>query len=90
MAEKLIEEMSAPWKPNEYHDTYREDLMRRIDEKVRKHQTHVLTAKEKAPKEGRKSAEVIDLMAVLKKSLESRAGTKHAAAPASGSRRRRS
>jgi DNA end-binding protein Ku len=92
MAEKLLEEMSAPWKPEEYHDTYREDLMRRIDEKVRKRQTHVLTTKEKAPKEGRQSAQVIDLMAVLKKSLESRsAGATSAAAPrASNARRRRS
>jgi DNA end-binding protein Ku len=92
MAEKLLEEMSAPWKPGEYHDTYREDLMRRIQDKVRKRQIHVLTPKEKTPKEGQKSAEVIDLMAVLKKSLESRsAGAKRAAAPRSaGSRRRRS
>jgi DNA end-binding protein Ku len=74
MAEKLIEEMSAPWKPDEYHDTYREDLMRRIKEKVRKRQTHILTPKEKTPKAGEKSAQVIDLMAVLKKSLESRRG----------------
>ena len=92
MAEKLLEEMSAPWKPGEYHDTYREDLMRRIQDKVPKRQIHVLTPKEKTPKEGQKSAEVIDLMAVLKKSLESRsAGAKRAAAPRSaGSRRRRS
>jgi len=88
IAEKLLEQMSAPWKPEDYHDTYREDLMRRIEEKIRKRQTHVLTPKDKAPKEGRKSAEVIDLMAVLKKSLESRnAGAKSAAAPR---RRRRS
>jgi DNA end-binding protein Ku len=88
MAEKLLEQMSAPWKPEDYHDTYREDLMRRIEEKVRKRQTHVLTPKEKAPKEGRKNAEVIDLMAVLKKSLESRnSGAKSAEAP---KRRRRS
>ena len=92
MAEKLLEEMSAPWKPDEYHDSYREDLMQRIEEKVRKRQIHLLTPKEKAPKTGQKSAQVIDLMAVLKKSLESRgAGAKKAGAtPASGSRRRRS
>src|ERR1700729_2219766 len=41
MAEKLLEEMSAPWKPGEYHDTYREDLMRRIQDKVPKRQIHV-------------------------------------------------
>jgi len=83
--------MSAPWQPKEYHDTYREDLMRRIEEKVRKRQTHVLTPKEKTPKEGRQSAQVIDLMAVLKKSLESRgAGAKSASAqrPSAGRRKR--
>ncbi len=90
LAEKLLDEMTGPFKPEEYHDTYREDLMRRIKEKVRKHQTHVLTPKEKAPHEDRKSAQVIDLMAVLKKSLESRsAGPKRAAAPSSGTSRRR-
>jgi DNA end-binding protein Ku len=91
MAEKLLEEMSAPWKPDEYHDSYREDLMRQIKEKIRKRQTHVLTPKEAVPKEGRQSAQVIDLMAVLKKSLESRgAGAKKATTsrPASARRRR--
>ena len=92
MAEKLLEEMSAPWEPKEYHDSYREDLMRRIQEKVRKRQTHVLTPKEKAPKEGRQSAQVIDLMAVLKKSLESRGGGAKRASThrSSGARRKRS
>jgi DNA end-binding protein Ku len=92
MAEKLLEEMSAPWKPEEYHDSYREDLMRRIQEKVRKRQTHLLTPKEKTPKEGRQSAQVIDLMAVLRKSLESRAsGGQQVSAPrATSGRRRRS
>jgi DNA end-binding protein Ku len=91
MAEKLLEEMSAPWNPQDYHDSYREDLMRRIKEKVRKRQIHVLTPKEKAPKEGRASAQVIDLMAVLKKSLETRgADPKRATSRqhASGRRRR--
>ena len=74
MAARLVEEMTAPWKPERYHDTYREDLMKRINEKIRRKQTHVLTPREKAPKEERQSAQVIDLMSVLKKSLESRGG----------------
>jgi DNA end-binding protein Ku len=92
MAEKLLAEMSAPWKPEEYHDSYREDLMRRIQEKVRKRQTHLLTPKEKTPKEGRQSAQVIDLMAVLRKSLESHgSGGQRVSAPrATSGRRRRS
>jgi DNA end-binding protein Ku len=69
MAEKLIEEMTEPWKPQQYHDTYREDLMKRIKEKVRNKETHTLTEAGEAEKP-RKTAEIIDLMAVLKQSLE--------------------
>jgi DNA end-binding protein Ku len=69
MAEKLIEEMSGAWQPEKYNDTYREDLMERINEKVRNKETHTLTEASKSGK-AQKSAEVIDLMAVLKQSLE--------------------
>lgn len=69
MAQKLIEGMTGPWEPQKYHDTYREDLMKRINEKVRNQETHTLTAAEKDSKP-RKSAQIIDLMAVLKQSLE--------------------
>jgi DNA end-binding protein Ku len=69
MAERLIEEMVGPWKPEAFEDTYRHDLMKRIEEKVRKHQTHTLTPASKE-REPRQSAQVIDLMAVLKKSLD--------------------
>lgn len=69
MAEKLIEEMIEPWKPQTYHDSYREDLMKRINEKVRNKETHTLTEPSKAEKP-QKSAEIIDLMSVLKQSLE--------------------
>jgi DNA end-binding protein Ku len=69
MARRLVEEMSSEWRPEAFKDSYRRDLMRRINEKVRKRQTHVLTPVEE-PAEERPSAEVIDLMAVLRRSLE--------------------
>jgi DNA end-binding protein Ku len=76
MAQKLVDEMTAAWKPQQFHDTYREDLMRRIREKIRKNQTHSLAAE---PRAGQKpKAEVIDLMEALRSSLRLR--TKHAAA----------
>jgi DNA end-binding protein Ku len=80
MAEQLIEGMTGPWEPKKYHDTYREDLMKRINEKVRNKETHTLTeaAKESKPK---KSAEIIDLMAVLKQSLEKGRGSSGRACP---------
>ena len=75
MARRLVEGMSEAWKPERFKDTYRRDLMRRIKEKVRKRQTHELTEAEEQ-KEERPSAEVIDLMAVLKRSLEKSGGTR--------------
>ena len=69
MAQKLIEEMSGAWEPRKYHDTYREDLMKRIKEKIRDKETHSLPEAERGAAKPRKSAEIIDLMAVLKQSL---------------------
>jgi DNA end-binding protein Ku len=70
MAERLVEEMAEAWKPDQFEDTYRHDLMKRIQEKVRKHETHTLTQATKTRETGKQTAEVIDLMAVLKKSLQ--------------------
>ena len=75
-AKLLVREMTGSWKPEAFKDSYREDLMRRINEKIRKRQTHVLTPPSAAEEEERPSAEVIDLMAVLQKSLKSRGGAR--------------
>lgn len=80
MARRLVDEMSAPWKPAAFEDSYRKDLMRRIKEKIRKRQTHVLTP-DAEPEEERRTAEIIDLTAILQKSLASR-GRRPAAAKA--------
>ncbi len=73
MARKLVEELSGAWKPEQFKDSYRQDLMRRIKEKIRKRQTHVLTPPAEAEDE-RPSAEIIDLTAILRKSLKHRGG----------------
>jgi DNA end-binding protein Ku len=69
MALRLIEDMSEKWQPEKFKDTYRDDLMARINEKIKKGQTEEITEPEKGEKE-RASADVIDLMALLKKSVE--------------------
>ncbi len=66
MAERLIDEMSGKWDPSEFKDTYSKDLLARIKEKIKNKETHELTEPSKE-REPRKSAEVIDLMEVLKK-----------------------
>jgi DNA end-binding protein Ku len=73
LARKLIDDMSGPWKPAEFKDTYRDDLMKRIDEKIKRGETRELTAPEKGAGEP-KSAQVIDLMEALKRSLDRRDG----------------
>ena len=70
MARKLVDEMTMDFRPQEFHDTYREDLMRRIREKISSRQTHQLESEPKRPQ--RQKAEVVDLMAALKGSLKLR------------------
>jgi DNA end-binding protein Ku len=71
MALKLVEEMSEPWKPQAFTDTYRDDLMKRIEQKVKAGQTHALTEPEGEAKEARPSGgKVVDLMALLQRSLD--------------------
>ncbi|AZG15664.1 Ku protein [Cupriavidus pauculus] len=73
MATKLVEDMSEDFKPEQYHDTYREDLLARIHDKVKAGKTHLLTpaSDEPAARTG-KGAKVIDMMALLKQSLGAR------------------
>ena|SRR5690606_33228638 len=62
LAHQLIDQLTKPFDPEEYKDTYREELERIIEQKI-----HGETPKAaKAPKK----AEVKDLMAALKASLE--------------------
>jgi DNA end-binding protein Ku len=91
MALKLVKEMSEQWKPKKYHDTYRDDLLARIKEKVKAGETEEVTEPDEEKKEPRKSAEVIDLMSLLKRSVEEQGTGKSRKRPARarGSRRAR-
>ena len=87
MAKKLIEQMSGPFRPGAFKDTYRADLLRRVREKIRTQQTHSLDAEPPASAE-RPKAQVIDLMEALKKSLAKKgAPSKAGAAKAKGRKR---
>lgn len=83
LALRLIKDMAEKWKPAQYKDTYREDLLKRIEEKVKAGQTEEITEPEKEETGGK--AEVIDLMALLRKSVE---GRKPARKPARARKRR--
>jgi DNA end-binding protein Ku len=70
MALRLVEDMADKWHPEKYKDTYRDDLLKRIKEKVKAGQTEELTEPDPDADKPAKGADVIDLMALLKKSVE--------------------
>ncbi len=84
-ATKLIADMSEAWDPSQYGDTYRDDLMARIEEKIKAGQTRVLTEPDDEGKaeKPRESAKVIDLVALLKQSM----GTKGRSKPSNVAKR---
>lgn len=71
MALTLIDSMSEDWDASRYRDTYREDIMAMVKKKVKAHQTKMLTEPEEGDEEIPHQAQIIDLMALLKKSLNS-------------------
>ena len=65
---RLVEDMSYAWQPEKFRDTYREDILKRVEEKIKAGETEDIPEPEKARE--RKGGEVIDLMSLLKKSIE--------------------
>lgn len=67
MAEKLVESMTGKWDPAKYKDDYKEALVKVIEEKVAAGGKEVARPKKT---QGVKATNVIDLVAVLQKSLQ--------------------
>lgn len=89
MARRLVEGMSAGWKPGEYHDTYHEDLLALIEKRVKAGQTEMITEPSPEEEERPRKGEVIDLMALLKKSVEQKGRVRRPQAPAGKARGRK-
>lgn len=77
MAERLVEGMVEAWDPEKYKDDYRRALMKTIDERVEAGELEESSAP--APKPERPSAQVVDLMSLLKRSVEEGPAKKPAA-----------
>ncbi|NBI48347.1 non-homologous end joining protein Ku [Burkholderia sp. ISTR5] len=68
MAQKLIEDMSGDWQPDEYRDTFREDILALVDRKVKAGKSKTI----ETPHEARPStagSNVLDLTELLRRSL---------------------
>jgi DNA end-binding protein Ku len=68
LAEALIEKKTAPFKPDTFHDRYVDALERLIEKKKKAKGRRILEDEEEAP--AKRSGNVIDLMAALKKSVD--------------------
>lgn len=73
LAKRLVDDMGEHWNPGEFKDTYHEDLMRRIHEKIKRGETKEITKPSRDDDSEPRSAQVIDLTTLLKQSLESSA-----------------
>ncbi|RQS58703.1 Ku protein [Burkholderia sp. Bp8986] len=79
MAKKLIDEMAGKWTPDEYHDTFRDDILELVERKVRAGKIEEI--EERPPQTGRAATNVVDLTELLKRSLKGGGGGARAAGP---------
>jgi DNA end-binding protein Ku len=63
LAKNLIEHLSAPFRPKEFHDTYRENVQHMLEQKDKGQKIAAVKQPRKAP--------VVDLLEALKRSLKS-------------------
>lgn len=70
MAKRLVEDMAGDWEPDEYRDSFQEKIMALVDKKASHGEIENVEQEEV---EERRSADIIDLTELLKRSL---AGTK--------------
>lgn len=76
MATRLVEDMSEDWNPEQYKDTFQDQIMDLVETKAREGKLEAVGGPEEAV--DRRSADVIDLTELLKRSL---AGKPRKAAP---------
>jgi DNA end-binding protein Ku len=66
MAERLVAELGGPWRPEQYKDNYRDELLAFIDAKAKAGKA---VAAPPGPAKSRPLAGPVDIMSLLKKSL---------------------
>lgn len=80
LAEALIDKKTAPFKPDTFHDRYVDALERLIEKKKKAKGRRIIEEEDDAP--AKRGSNVIDLMAALKKSVDSGARTPAKSPPA--------
>lgn len=86
MARKLVEDMTSEWKEEEYRDTFGEKIMKMVEEKAKAGKIESVEQADEGQEE-RRSADVVDLTELLKRSLAGKGKTKKAPAKAPAKKR---
>lgn len=76
MAKRLVEDMSEDWKPEQYKDTFQDQIMDLVETKAREGKLEAVGGPEETV--DRRSADVIDLTELLKRSLAGKSATRKA------------
>lgn len=76
MAIRILEGMTEPWKPARHSDRYRKSVMKLVKQKIAAGATHEITPDEKPERASERGGKIIDLMPLLRQSLERSAGKK--------------
>jgi DNA end-binding protein Ku len=79
LAKRLVNDMTEPWNPAKFKNTYHDDLMARIRQKIKQGQTKEITKAEAREAGATRSAQVIDLADLLRQSLGKAAGERKSA-----------
>jgi DNA end-binding protein Ku len=74
MAKRLVQDMSADWKPEDYKDEFEDKVMALVEKKA--HEGKIEDVETVGGEEERKTADVIDLTELLKRSLGGKATAK--------------
>lgn len=74
MAKRLVEDMSADWTPEEYRDSFEDKIMALVEKKA--NEGKIEDVETATGEEVRKTADVIDLTELLKRSLGGKGGGK--------------
>lgn len=82
MALALVKGMASEFEPGQYHDTYREDVLALVQRKIKANQTRLITEPEPEEEAPAKGDNIVDLMALLRESVNSRAKTPAKKTPA--------
>ncbi|WP_417780854.1 Ku protein [Stutzerimonas xanthomarina] len=79
MAKRLVEDMSEEWNPDQYKDTFQDQIMDLVETKAREGKLEAVGGPDEAV--DRRSADVIDLTELLKRSLAGKSSAKKTAPP---------